>query len=421
MKKEKQINRTGNKSNCFQYFSIDINKALHLYILFIGLLLTRCVAFGATQNLPRVEDVFSRALVSTGNQARLQTFFSKAERGDFLTIGVLGGSITKGAACSEARFRYHGVLLNWLKNKFPKARFKLVNAGIGATASDYGALRCERDILSKKPDLVILEFGVNDNPPSKAYAETYEGIVRQILNAPGKPALILLFMMWHDGHNAQKWQAQIGHHYKLPMISYRDALWPEIQAGRLKWKQLSPDIVHPNKSGHVFTGKLLCAYLDKMLEAFRKTKQVDRCSPLPKALFSDLYSKCVIADGKTLKPVSNRGWKYDAGKNSYVSGWISSTPGSVIEFEVPGRSILIAYWRTQKKPMGKVKISIDGTNTVVADGWFNQSWGGKRWITRLAEKLPPGEHRVRVELLKEKNPKSKGYGFRILCIGGAGE
>ena len=293
----------------------------HSRVLFC-LCFTFCsnVVFCGDKNMPDVKEVMSRSIVSAGNQARLYNFFMRAEAGNPLTIGVLGGSITQGAACSKPEFRYHGIIMDWLRHKFPKSQFKLVNAGIGATASDYGALRCERDLLLKKPDLVVLEFAVNDNPPSKAYAETYEGVVRQILNAPGHPALILLFMMWKDGHNAQKWQTKIGTHYTLPMISYRDALWPEIKTGKLQWKELSPDIVHPNQNGHSFAGKLLCSYLNQAWNACKKTTN-HKAPSLPEPLLTNRYEKCVLYDGPTLKPILNRGWTYDAGNRAAESGW----------------------------------------------------------------------------------------------------
>ncbi len=363
--------------------------------------------------------VISRAFLSDGNQERLRMFFSKAEAGESLTVGVLGGSITQGAACSNPESRYHGVLLTWLRKTFPNAQFNLINAGVGSTGSDYGALRAERDLLSRKPDLVILEFGVNDK--TRDYAETYEGCVRQILSAPNKPALILLFMMWKDGSNAQEWQSKIGYHYQLPMISYRDALWPEIQAGRIRWTDISPDIVHPNPVGHTFAGEILCAFMEKSLRADKQNISSFHPSvELPSPLFSDLYGNCVLLEGESLQPLVNEGWAFESGQDGTPSGWTSSKPGSVIEFDVPGCMILFSYWRTQKEPMGKATVSIDGGAPVVADGWFSESWGGKRWTLRLLPEQSSDLHRVHIELVQDKNPQSEGHEFKILSIGGAG-
>jgi len=77
-------------------------------------------------------------------------------------------------------------------------------------------------------------------------AETLEGLVRQVLKRPNHPAVVLLFMMNRQGANAQEWHGKIGRHYGLPMVSFRDALWPEIQAGSMKWEDVEADMVHPN-------------------------------------------------------------------------------------------------------------------------------------------------------------------------------
>ena len=91
----------------------------------------------------------------------------------------------------------------------------------------YGSLRAGRDLLSSAPDLVVVEFAVNDNWTD---GEAYEGLVCQILAQPNQPAVILLFMMWERGGNDQEMQARVGRHYDLPMVSFRDAMSP-------KWRQ----------------------------------------------------------------------------------------------------------------------------------------------------------------------------------------
>jgi hypothetical protein len=57
---------------------------------------------------------------------------------------------------------------------------------------------------------------------------------------------------------------------------------------------------------------------------------------------------------------------------------------------------------------------------VTRDGWFEGTWGGYRGVCELARGLQPGKHRVRIELLAEKNPQSTGYEFRVFGLGAAG-
>ena len=369
------------------------------------------------QVFPTAESLLPNNYITEGNSARLNLVFAKAQSGGRLVIGALGGSITEGAASASVDKRYANVVLAWWKRTFPKSEFELVNAGIGATGSDYGAMRAKRDLLSKSPDFVVIDYAVND-PNTKEYAEAYEGVVRQILNAAQKPALMLLFMTKNDGSTAQEWQSKVGIHYNLSMTSYRDAIWPEIKSGRLKWEQISPDQVHPNEAGHVLTGELICKALEKAYKKFSSENIPAVNSILPSPLISDSFEFTSLFDGKALVPVTNKNWVFDESQ-SKIAGWKSAVPGSLLEFEISGTVIYLSCWRI-KGAMGKAGITVDGGNPVIMDGWFDQTWGGYRYMLRVGENLKPGKHIVRIELLSEKNALSTGNEFKVLCLGSAG-
>ena len=48
-----------------------------------------------------MDAVRARALVSAGDTARIQHALAKARRGEAVTVGVIGGSITGGASASK--------------------------------------------------------------------------------------------------------------------------------------------------------------------------------------------------------------------------------------------------------------------------------------------------------------------------------
>jgi len=365
-------------------------------------------------HLPKAKRLLAKALVSEGDPSRLQAVFAKAQKGEKMVIGAIGGSITRAGAKVSIDKRYANVVLAWWEKNFPKANFELINAGIGSTRSDYGAMRLNQDLLSKSPDLVILEFACNDLDTPE-YAESYEGMVRQILNSKNKPALLLLFMTRKDGSNVQDPEIRIGTHYNLPMISYRNAIWDEMQTGRLRWEQICPDEVHPNESGHGLAGNLICETLKKALRKSDPKHISSINTPLPAPLFSDSFEFTALFDGDSLIPVTNKGWIFDGSKKDNA-GWKSSKPESVIEFEITGRQIYLSFWKI-KGAMGKAKITIDGNNPIVTDAWFDQTWGGYRNMERIGTNLKAGKHRIRVELLADKNENSTGNEFRVLCLG----
>ena len=361
--------------------------------------------------------VFARSLVTTGDIARVQHALAKARRGDSVLVSVIGGSITQGAAASKPENRYGESIAAWWRQTFPNTKVEFVNAGIGATGSNYGALRAQRDLLSHKPDFVVAEYGVNDSN-TQACAETLEGLTRQILTQPNQPALVLLFTMNNAGGNAQEWHGKVGAHYALPMVSFRDALWPEIEAKRLKWEDVEGDVVHPNDRGHAYCAHFVTSLLEKVLKELPADDQLLPIKPVPQPLFSDLYEHVALFEADALKPVTNEGWTCDL-ENPWAKGWKSDKPGSVIEFELEGQVIAFMEFHV-RGPMGTAKVQVDDLPPATIDAWFDQTWGGWRCTHEIARDLKPGKHRVRVEILEEKNPESEGPEFRVLGLGAAG-
>jgi lysophospholipase L1-like esterase len=331
---------------------------------------------------------------------------------------VIGGSITQGAKASKPELRYGNLMADWWRKAFPKAEIAFVNAGVGATGSNFGALRARRDLLAHHPDFVVVEYGVNDGN-TQSSAETLEGLLRQILKQPNQPAAVQLFMMHQGGGNAQEWHSKVGRHYSLPIASFRDALWPEIKGGRLAWDAVMADEVHPNDLGHACAAE----YVNNILNvawASRPWKDAGeppapQARPLPAPLFSDLYEFTSLFEAPDLKPLSNSGWTLDTTWKT----WRSDKPGSVISFEIDGTA-LFSMHLVVKRAMGKAKLQVDGGKPVVYDGWFNQTWGGYRCTNLLASDLKPGKHAVRIELLEDKNPGSDGHEFVIYGLGAAG-
>jgi lysophospholipase L1-like esterase len=383
----------------------------------MGLLTFSCWAADSATNTPLADEatLCARALVSEGDLGRLQHQLAKARRGSNVVVGVIGGSITQGAAASTPEKRYGNLVADWWRATFPGVTVKLVNAGIGATGSDYGALRAQRDLLSQNPDFIIVEYAVNDGN-TKASAETLEGLLRQIMKQPNQPAVLLLFMMDQGGNNAQEWFVKVGQHYRLPMISYRDPLWAEIKAGHLTWRDISPDTVHPNDRGHAYAARFVTSLLD---QAWKKLPKDDALVPvpmLPAPCFSDLFEHTALMEADALKPLTNSGWSFDTAGHF----WKSDQPGSTIEFEISGQLIFTMHY-VVRGPMGRARVSVDGKDVKELEGWFDQTWGGYRQTQQAARDLAAGKHRVRFELLPAKSEGSTGHEFRILGLGSAGE
>jgi len=192
------------------------------------------------------DSILRRSWVEEGESRRLKVFLDKCSRGGEVKVGFLGGSITAGALASVDSNRYSTLLLRFLRKAYPSAVFREINAGMGATGSRFGCSRMREDLLSQGPDLVILEFAVNDDPADSLNEWAYEGLLRQW---PG-PTLLFQTMKQSGDSLNQAAQARLGSHYALPVISYLRAMRPWVASGLVPWSTLARDELHPNDTGH---------------------------------------------------------------------------------------------------------------------------------------------------------------------------
>ncbi len=332
-------------------------------------------------------DLGARAALAAGDPWRLRRAFAKARRSERVTLGVIGGSITVGAFASTPQHSYAAQVLAWWRRRFPHCDARLINAGIGGTGSLYGAFRVQRDLLEAEPDVVIVEFAVNDAWIDGA---AFEGLVRQILACPSAPAVVLLFMMWQGGGNDQEMQAKVGAHYHLPMVSFRDALWPEITAGRVRWQDDIVDTVHPNDAGHAIAARLVTSQLEK-IDTEADPHGVDPLDPLPAPLHTDAFQFTTWRDASQLAPTRNEGWLQSRDERGRPV-WMDAPAGGRIAFDWFGTGIVAQLVRPADDS-GRVRFWIDGVETTTADARA----GVTRNIAVVAEDLVLGKHDIAIE------------------------
>jgi hypothetical protein len=115
-----------------------------------------------------------RAAVECSARLGLPNFFKKAAQGGDLKVAYLGGSIT-------AQPGYRVKTLAHFQSLFPEARFLEINAAIGGTGSGLGVFRLEHDVWPGEPDLLFVEFAVNDaGTAPEEIVRSMEGIVRKM-------------------------------------------------------------------------------------------------------------------------------------------------------------------------------------------------------------------------------------------------
>lgn len=120
-------------------------------------------------------------------------FGDSVTHGCFEIFPNLTGGI--GVAC-RAKEAYPTLLSEKLSEYYPFAAPSVINAGVSGDNAANAKTRLERDVLFAKPDLVIVDFGLNDsmNPDVEAGLETYRASMREIFEkvlASGAECILL--------------------------------------------------------------------------------------------------------------------------------------------------------------------------------------------------------------------------------------
>jgi acyl-CoA thioesterase I len=100
-----------------------------------------------------------------------------------LSIIAFGSSSTAGFGASAPDHAYPAVLQNLLQKRLPQGEaLTVLNRGIGGEDADDMLARLQKDVVARKPDLVIWQTGTNDPlrgvPLDRFEAETREGIAQ---------------------------------------------------------------------------------------------------------------------------------------------------------------------------------------------------------------------------------------------------
>lgn len=366
---------------------------------------------------------YEAAVANRGSLARIKSVLQRAAQGEKLTIGFLGGSITQGCLASEPKLCYAYRVYEWWQKTFPEAAFTYLNAGIGATDSQFGCARADGDLLAYGPDFVILEFSVNDSATPHSL-ETYEGLVRKIYGQAWRPAVLLVYNVCYDsGANAQAVHGRVAEYYGLPALSMKDCIYPEIAAGRLERRQVTPDDLHPNDYGHELVASVITRFLEQVWEdvgnagtgsakggtAETETATAERGTadnfPLNvPPLTENAYERSVRYRNDNTTPLLNGftpdGLPQQGITDLFKKGWTASKKGASITFHVRGSCIAVQYRKTMQRPAPVAELYLDGdeAHPFVLDANFEETWGDKLALDTVLEHGEDREHTVEIRL-----------------------
>lgn len=349
------------------------------------------------------------------NITRLKNLMKRAANGESLVIGFLGGSITQGSLSSTPKTCYAYLVYEWWKKSFPNAAFSFVNGGIGGTTSHYGGARAWKDVLCYRPDIVTVDFSVNDDA-NEFFEETYEGTLRRLLAAPSAPAVVVLNNVFYDtGKNAQDYHNRIADHYGIPHVSIKDTIYPDVESGKIVRADITPDNLHPNDKGHRLVADEICKLLDSIKEELEKEDtegkiiETNDLASLPAPLTENAYEHSrliqiqdneAILDGFLVDPIEKKGM-LDIFKN----GWTAAHTNDKISFEIECSCLAVQYRKSVQQPVPKAKAVIDGdeAHAVILDGNFTEDWGDCLYLEPLLHHAEKKVHRIEITVTDAKD------------------
>ncbi|MEW6358052.1 MAG: GDSL-type esterase/lipase family protein [Planctomycetota bacterium] len=190
----------------------------------------------------------------------------------------------------------------------------VINAGVGGNTTAAGRSRFEKDVVSRQPDLVIIQFGINDSavdvwrkPPasgSRVPVDRYEENLRYFIHVLRSRRAKVILMTPNPLRWTEKLKAMYGkppydpddpNGFNIPLVPYVEVVRKVAREERIplidvfaefgKQGQAVDDLLldgmHPNDKGHALVADLLARKIVEMTEAkeFEESKKMPPPKP----------------------------------------------------------------------------------------------------------------------------------------------
>lgn len=359
----------------------------------------------------------------------IPNFLAKVQAGKDVKIAYLGGSIT-------AQNGWRPLTLKWFQDQFPNAKIEQIHAAIGGTGSDLGVFRLRKDVLDKKPDLLFVEFAVNDGGAApEQIVKSMEGIVRQTWASD--PTLDICFVytavqgMLGDLQGGKFPRAasvmeSIADHYQIPSIHMCLKVAQMEKEGKVIFKAqktteerkaamaegtyyFSADGVHPYEdSGHIL---YLEAVARSMPAIFAQGKLGPHALVAPLDPDNWEHASMIPFGEAQLSPE----WRLlDAEQDEMAKRfrgnlpqlWMAETPGASATFKIKGSTARV--FDLVGPTCGSVKVTVDGEDKGVRNRFDAYCTYYRLQQLGLTSGLDPEQvHTIQVTICEEQPDKRK--------------
>jgi len=173
-----------------------------------------------------------------------------------VTIVAFGDSITAGFA---VRRGFPSFLKERLAQKYPDARIELINSGASGDTTQDGLARLDWATLSYEPDLVTINFGINDCVLGLGLEEFEMNFVEMVLRIRAGPASEILLLSSqpletppYDKLVLDYYQAieQVAAQMDVGFVDVYGAWMERVHQGTPLGSLILPGLDHPNEAGY---------------------------------------------------------------------------------------------------------------------------------------------------------------------------
>ncbi len=205
----------------------------------------------------------SRLADPTDQASTLVKTREKLTAGGPFKLIQFGDSISTGCETSTEDLRFQNRYARTLMQRFPKAQITVEMGATGGDSTVQGLDRIEEKVLTRKPDLVLVAFGMNDHNvspygvPLDQFETNLTKIIDLIRSRTGADVMVLSTFPpnpdWAFGsHQMEKYAAATKHVAEAEKCAYADvnSVWMKVLQRKDEPSLLGNDINHPNDFGH---------------------------------------------------------------------------------------------------------------------------------------------------------------------------
>lgn len=343
-----------------------------------------------------------------------------------IRIAYLGGSITEMDG-------WRRLSREWLQEQYPACMFSETHAAIGGTGSSLGVYRVGEHVLKYDPDLIFVEFAVNDASASAwSIWKNFEGIVRQVWKHNPRIDIVFVYTVnaamvpdYQSGRCPQSASAMemVADHFGIPSVNFGLRVAADAAAGTLvmnggysatavpaedfdneerladiyaqNGKRLfSKDGVHPILRAH------RCYYLATLADSWPKL--ADRPTADHAQKLAVPFYDTVLEDAKEVFPdrglvsgswmKEREGWERQFG----ASPWFTQTPGDKLHFAFRGSVCKI--FSIFGNDCGQLLVTVDGVRRQAPLPLFDKDSTYYRANETTVFSGEDGVHEVEIEL-----------------------